>query len=65
MSWLDRRDIAYEKLDVLADREAWNEMEQLSGQTLAPVIQADGRVLADFGADELEAWWREEGFDGE
>ena len=38
MSWLDRRDIAYEKLDVLSDRDAWNEMEQLSGQTLAKIL---------------------------
>lgn len=63
--WLDRHGIAYESLDVLADREAWDNMERLSGQTLAPVIQVDGKVLADFGADELEDWWREEGFDGE
>lgn len=65
MHWLDQRDIDYEKLDVLSDRDAWNEMEQLSGQTLAPVIQVDGKVLADFGADELADWWREEGFHGE
>ncbi len=63
--WLDRQGIAYESLDVLADREAWDNMERLSGQTLAPVIQVDGRVLADFGADELEDWWRQQGFHGE
>ncbi len=65
IDWLDRREVAYEKLDVLSDRDAWDEMERLSGQTLAPVIQVDGRVLADFGANELEEWWREQGFSGE
>jgi glutaredoxin 3 len=58
IAWLDQRGIAYEKLDVMADRAAWDEMEQLSGQTLAPVIQVDGRVLADFGAEELEEFWK-------
>jgi monothiol glutaredoxin len=32
-------------------------MFQLSGQTLAPVIEVDGEVLADFGADELAEFW--------
>jgi hypothetical protein len=33
-------------------------MYRLSGQTLAPVIDVDGRVLADFGARELADFWR-------
>jgi hypothetical protein len=33
-------------------------MYRLSGQTLAPVIDVDGRVLADFGPKELAAFWR-------
>jgi glutaredoxin len=59
IAWLDRRGVAYEKLDVTADRAAWAEMERLSGQTLAPVIQVDGRVLADFGVPELETFWQQ------
>jgi monothiol glutaredoxin len=58
MHWLDRQGIAYEKLDVIADPAAWDEMERLSGQTLAPVIEVEGKVLADFGAEELEEWWK-------
>jgi glutaredoxin len=61
IAWLDRRGVAYEKLDVTADRAAWAEMERLSGQTLAPVIQVDGRVLADFGVAELETFWKQLG----
>jgi hypothetical protein len=33
-------------------------MTRLSGQTLAPVIEVDGQVLADFGPDQLERFWR-------
>ena len=57
MRWLDERGIKYETLDVIADRAAFDEMERLSGQTLAPVIDVDGKVLADFGPEELAAFW--------
>lgn len=62
MAWLERRGLAYEKLDVIADARARREMLTLSGQTLAPVIEVDGRVLADFGARELERWWTDHGY---
>ena len=58
MDWLDERGIEYEKLDVISDAKARKEMVQLSGQTLAPVIDVDGEILADFGAEELEAFWK-------
>lgn len=58
MDWLDERKIAYQVLDVIRDARAYEEMFRLSGQTLAPVIEVDGRVLADFGARELAAFWR-------
>jgi glutaredoxin len=61
--WLDQRGIAYEILDVIEDRKAMKEMIALSGQDLAPVIEVNGKVLADFGPDELEEWWHDEGFD--
>lgn len=63
MAWLDERQVSYDLLDVLSDATAFSEMIRLSSQTLAPVIEADGRVLADFGAEELEDWWQEQGFD--
>jgi monothiol glutaredoxin len=58
MDWLDRQKIAYQVLDVVRDGKAYDEMYRLSGQTLAPVIEVDGRVLADFGARELANFWR-------
>lgn len=56
-AWLNARGIKYETLDVIADADAFAEMRELSGQTLAPVIDVDGEVLADFGPDELEKFW--------
>ena len=55
--WLDERGIKYETLDVIADAEAFDEMVELSGQELAPVIDVDGEVLADFGPEELGKFW--------
>ncbi len=63
MAWLDQRRVAYEKLDVVRDGRAYEEMRALSGQSLAPVIEVDGEVLADFGAEELAEWWKEQGFE--
>ena len=58
IEWLDAHNIAYETLDVGANEKAFQEMIQLSGQTLAPVIDVDGKILADFGPDELERFWQ-------
>ena len=58
MRWLDQRGIKYDVLDVISDREAFDEMVERSGQTLAPVIDVDGKILADFGPDQLENFWR-------
>lgn len=56
--WLDDRDVEYETIDVMDDEAAYDEMIRLSGQELAPVIEVDGEVLADFGPDQLEEFWR-------
>jgi glutaredoxin 3 len=57
MSWLDDRGIEYVTLDVISNREAFDEMVALSGQMLAPVINVDGKILADFGPEELTQFW--------
>lgn len=61
--WLRARGIAYETLDVEADRDAMLEMIEKSGQTLAPVIEVDGAILADFDTDELAKFWAEQSAD--
>ncbi len=55
--WLDERGIRYELLDVISSGKARQEMRELSGQTLAPVIDVDGEILADFDTDQLETFW--------
>jgi len=59
IDWLDDRGIKYETLDVIADPIARREMHRLSGQTLAPVIDVDGEILADFDTGQLERFWNE------
>ena len=59
MDWLDEHDIQYEVLDVIADEKAYDEMYRVSGQTLTPVIDVDGKILADFGTRELAQFWRQ------
>lgn len=56
--WLDERGIRYEELDVITDSVARKEMRDLSGQTLAPVIEVDGEILADFDTDQLAKFWK-------
>lgn len=55
--WLNARGIKYETLDVISDSRAMTEMVNLSRQRLAPVIDVDGKILADFGPEELETFW--------
>lgn len=58
MNWLDEHKISYETLDVIGDAKANDEMVRLTGQTLAPVIDVDGKILADFGPEDLEKFWK-------
>jgi glutaredoxin len=57
MRWLDDHEVDYEKIDVISDEAAFDEMISLSGQDLAPVIDIDGEILADFGPDQLADFW--------
>jgi len=56
--WLDQHGVEYDTIDVMADEAAFDEMIQLSGQTLAPVIDVDGEILADFGPEDLARFWQ-------
>jgi glutaredoxin len=57
VAWLDERGIKYETLDVITDSQAFTEMVNLSGQRFAPVLDVDGKILADFGPEELAGFW--------
>lgn len=58
--WLQARGVSHETLDVEANHEAMLEMIEKSGQTLAPVIEMNGAILADFDTDELAKFWTEQ-----
>lgn len=58
IEWLTTHGITFTTLNVTRDATARAEMLELTGQTKAPSIDVDGEILADFGADELEAWWK-------
>ncbi len=47
--------IAFEELDVAADRNAAERMIQKSGQTGVPVFDVDGKVIVGFDKPALKA----------
>jgi glutaredoxin 3 len=55
--WLNDHGIDYQPINIIADETAYDEMIRLSGQDLAPVIDVDGEILADFGPEQLAAFW--------
>lgn len=59
MNWLDDHGVDYEVLDVCTDDAAWKEMVKLSNQEMSPVIDVDGKILADFGPDQLARFWKQ------
>ncbi len=55
--WLDGRAVAYELVDVEADRANYDQMIAFSGQRCTPtLLLPTGVFLADFGPDELPAF---------
>ena len=56
--WLDEQGVEYEKVNVIADETAYDEMIRLSGHDLAPVLDVDGKILADFGPEQLADFWK-------
>ena len=45
-------------MDVARNKAAYKEMVKISGQELAPVLDVDGQVLADFGPEELPGFFK-------
>ena len=61
VEYLDRKKIEVETIVVPGNREAMQEMADLSGQTKAPTMDWHGEVLADFGVDELVPFLKKRG----
>jgi glutaredoxin len=62
VQWLRKNDYDFEEINVSRAPEAFAELERISGQTTAPtLLDEDGRVLPDFGPEELEGFLAEKG----
>jgi glutaredoxin len=48
--------VPYERREVRSNPEFFKEMREISGQSKAPVLDLEGRILADFGPEELPAF---------
>jgi glutaredoxin len=53
VEFLNNNGIGYREKNVSKDAAAFEEMFSLSRQSKAPVLDWHGRILADFGVDEL------------
>ncbi|HWA10059.1 MAG TPA: glutaredoxin domain-containing protein [Opitutaceae bacterium] len=53
-AFLSARGIGYEEKNVNRDALAREEMQRLSRQNKAPVLDWHGAILADFGVEELQ-----------
>jgi len=61
VDYLKRKKIEVQTLVVSGDREAMEEMVALSGQSKSPTLDWHGKVLADFGVDELVPFLKMQG----
>ncbi|MGL4401893.1 MAG: glutaredoxin family protein [Luteolibacter sp.] len=61
VDFLARKNIEVRPRIVSDDREAMQEMVELSGQTKAPTLDWHGQVLADFGVEELIPFLKTQG----
>jgi len=61
VNYLKQQGIQYDEVIVSNDRNAMQAMIELSGQTKAPTMDYDGKVLADFGVEELIPFLKEHG----
>ncbi len=53
---LRKYDLPYETRDIIADSTHRAEMVAKSGQSLSPVVEINGHILADVSGEEVEAY---------
>jgi glutaredoxin len=61
VAFMREHGIAYREQDVIKDGAARAEMLKKSGQTKAPTLDWDGKILADFSVDELVPFLQAQG----
>lgn len=57
--YLTKNGYRFQEIDVGEDRQAYQEMLQLSEQSYVPTFVAGNKVLANFDTDQLERFLRE------
>jgi glutaredoxin 3 len=60
IEFLSEHGIGYREQNVSLDPAALQRMQQVSKQTKAPVLDWHGKILADFGVDELKPFLRKQ-----
>ena len=58
-AYLQKNGYEYERVDVIADRAAFEKMKEIIGQTSAPSMTVGDLKLADFGVEELVPFLKE------
>jgi glutaredoxin 3 len=58
VAYLDEQGVNYAQKEVRGDPAAFEEMQRKSGQTKAPTLDWHGKILADFGVEELAPFLR-------
>jgi glutaredoxin len=61
--YLTERGYHFTEIDVGRDREAYDDMLELSDQTYVPTLVAGDEVLANFDTDQLEKFLNEHGIE--
>ena len=61
--YLTERGFQFTEIDVGRDREAYEEMRELSDQTYVPTLVAGDEVLANFDTDQLVAFLNKHGIE--
>lgn len=51
---LKKYELQYEDIDIIGDRNNYEEMVRKSGQPLSPCVEIDGIMLADVSGEEVE-----------
>ena len=60
IEFLNSHGVGYREQNVSEQVEAMQEMQKKSGQTRAPTLDWNGKILADFGVDELVPFLRKQ-----
>jgi len=56
VAYLKKEGYEFEEIDVIANREMFDEMIAISGQSSAPTMTVGDLMLPDFGVDELKVF---------